>query len=732
MDRSKEFATPSETSALAAFKKPSGNQNFQAEQPRANRGKPSGNRGFSGRNFNYTSRPTRNFNNRDNAAPHVTCQICNKVGHSTAQCWHRANLQYNPEQPTQRSFFTTQQSPPPSDWYLDSGATTHLTSDPLQLQYSQPYNGTDSISIANGSSLPIQSTGQGLLSLPNTFRKLSLQKLLHVPSLTHNLLSIHKLTTDNNCSICFDSSGFIIKDNQTNQIISIGRSWDGLYTIPTRSHIAFRTSQSASFLWHSRLGHPHLQLLQQLSRTIPTKWTFRTKLHPDGTLDRYKARLVAQGFKQQCGIDYKETNSPVAKMPTIRIMLAIALHRNWSVLQLDVANAFLHGILHEEVYMKQPQGFIDEAHPNYVCKLHKTIYGLKQAPRERFNTFTGYLQSLGFIFSKSDPSLLLYNTHDIEIYILLYVDDILITGNNTSKISELISKLQMKFSLKELGLISFSLGIQVSHTANGYFLSQEQYAQDVLQAAGLLQSKPAQTLMDVKPVSDHSTFLNLDPVQYRKLAGSLQYLTITRPDIAFATNVVCQHMHQPTGKDFNNLKRLLRYVQGTQQYGLPITKGTLQLHSFSDSDWAADSLDRKSISGFCTYLGNSLISWHVKKQNTVAKSSTEAEYRSLASATSDIIWLRRVLNDFRGSPTPTILSCDNSSALALANNPVFHARTKHIEIDFHFIRDRILSKEIEVRHLNTLEQPADILTKPLALPRFKTLKDKLTIQLHES
>ncbi|XP_020672371.1 uncharacterized protein LOC110092247 [Dendrobium catenatum] len=311
----------------------------------------------------------------------------------------------------------------------------------------------------------------------------------------------------------------------------------------------------------------------------------------------------------------------------------------------------------------------------------------------------------------------------------MYVDDLLISGNNRDNIYALISKLQLQFSLKELGTISFFLGIQVLHKPTGYFLHQAQYTQDILQSAGLKDCKPSQTPIALKPSSNNNNFLNSDSKLYGQIAGSLQYLTITRPDIAYATNMICQHMHNPTEQDFTALKRLLRYIRGTYQFGLPITRGNLQLTSFSDSDWASDSNDRKSISGFCTYMGDTLVSWCVKKQATVAKSSTEAEYRALASTTSDVIWLRRLLTDFEAaSSTPTTLLCDNTSALTLANNPVFHARMKHIETDYHFIRERILSKEITVHHINSVDQPADILTKPLGLARLKMLRDKLTIQ----
>ncbi|PKU87323.1 Retrovirus-related Pol polyprotein from transposon TNT 1-94 [Dendrobium catenatum] len=188
-------------------------------------------------------------------------------------------------------------------------------------------------------------------------------------------------------------------------------------------------------------------------------------------------------------------------------------------------------------------------------------------------------------------------------------------------------------------------------------------------------------------------------------------------------------MHKPTNRNFQALKRLLRYIKGTIDYGLPITKGDLTLRTYTDVDWAADSTDHKSVKGFCTYLGSTLISWHVKKQATVAKSSTEAEYRSLSSATSDVIWLRRLAADFLiPQPLPTPMYCDNISALALANNPVFHARTKHIEIDYHFISDHIKAKDVAIYHISSTNQPADIFTKALSASRFSDLRDKLTIQ----
>ncbi|PKU69210.1 putative mitochondrial protein [Dendrobium catenatum] len=224
-----------------------------------------------------------------------------------------------------------------------------------------------------------------------------------------------------------------------------------------------------------------------------------------------------------------------------------------------------------------------------------------------------------------------------------------------------------------------------------------------------------------------------DPQLYRKLAGSLQYLSITRPDIAFTTNYICQHMNEPSNDNFQTLKRLLRYIQGTTELGIPIDHDDLQLRAFADADWAADNSDRRSITGFCTFLGNTIISWSAKKQITVAKSSTEAEYRSISSVTSEVIWLRRLLAELRlpqNGPTP--LYCDNTSAIALANNPVFHARTKHIEIDCHFISDHIKAGALKILHISSAEQIADILTKSLPKDWFLLLRHKLNIRAQDA
>ncbi|PKU80266.1 putative mitochondrial protein [Dendrobium catenatum] len=245
--------------------------------------------------------------------------------------------------------------------------------------------------------------------------------------------------------------------------------------------------------------------------------------------------------------------------------------------------------------MKQPRGFKDEQHPQYICKLHKSIYGLKQSPQLWFHKLTQSLQLIGFTFSKADPSLLLYVKADTRVFILIYVDDILVTGNDTTQIHLTLNHLQSAFRIKQLGDVSLFLGIQVIRTTYGYFLNQTHYAHELLSQAGFSSCKPSSTPALTKPSKTQDESLFSDPQLFRKLAGSLQYLSITRPDIAFTINSICQCMHQPRNCDFAALKRLLRYIKGTADFGLPITRGSLCLRSYSDADWATDPVERKSM-----------------------------------------------------------------------------------------------------------------------------------------
>uniref|UniRef100_A0A2N9FGX9 Reverse transcriptase Ty1/copia-type domain-containing protein n=1 Tax=Fagus sylvatica TaxID=28930 RepID=A0A2N9FGX9_FAGSY len=429
---------------------------------------------------------------------------------------------------------------------------------------------------------------------------------------------------------------------------------------------------------------------------VGCKWVYKIKRNSDGTVSRYKARLVAKGFHQQAGIDYDETFSPVVKPTTVRIILTLAAQFQWPLRQLDISNAFLHGFLKEDVHMTQPQGFLDPTKPGYVCKLHKSLYGLKQAPRAWFDRFTTHLLSLGFTASTADPSLFVFHSKGAMLYLLLYVDDIILTGTSPTLITDLISTLQSTFELKDLGPLHYFLGLQLQYHTSGFTVHQTKYATDLLSRFNMTSCKPSSTPFAsssrLTPTQGHPLS---DPTSFRSLVGALQYLTFTRPDLSFAVNQVCQFMHKPTDAHLMAAKRILRYLRGTLHRGLLFRPSSLHLQAYADADWAGDPVDRRSTSGNIVFLGSTPITWVSKKQNTVSRSSTEAEYRSLASATAELFWIRMVLKDLGiFLPNPPILWCDNLSALALASNPVFHARTKHIEVDYHFVREKVLRRDV--------------------------------------
>ncbi|XP_022040277.1 uncharacterized mitochondrial protein AtMg00810-like [Helianthus annuus] len=268
--------------------------------------------------------------------------------------------------------------------------------------------------------------------------------------------------------------------------------------------------------------------------------------------------------------------------------------------------------------MEQPPGFEDPNKPNHVCKLNRALYGLKQAPRAWFQRLSNFLLTLGFENSRSDPSLFTYQRHGILIYLLVYVDDIIITGNNDTFITNFTTRLDKEFKIKDLGLLQFFLGLEVTHTDSGLFLNQSKYAHDILTRAGLLDSKPVATPLTSKDVFHSPGHPFHDPTLYRSLVGALQYLTITRPDLSYAVNQASQFPQQPTTTHFQLVKRIFRYVKGTLTHGLHFDRPpSTTLLGFSDADWARCIDTRRSTNGYCIYLGGNLVSWSAKKQPTV-------------------------------------------------------------------------------------------------------------------
>ncbi|CAL8165835.1 unnamed protein product [Prunus armeniaca] len=437
---------------------------------------------------------------------------------------------------------------------------------------------------------------------------------------------------------------------------------------------------------------------------IGVKWVYKTKLNLDGSVQRNKARTL----------------------------IALAAQKNWKLYQLDVKSAFLNGVLQEEVYIDQPDGFVIQGQEDKVYKLHKALYGLKQAPRAWYGEIDNYFSQCGFERSLSEATLYTKVRGDTEILIVsIYVDDIVYIGSSQTLLAEFKEDMMAKYEMTDLGLLHHFLGMGVIQTKSSIFLHQKKYASTLLNKFGLIECKSVTTpLVATEKLAKDDGSGAANEEHYRSIVGSMLYLTATRPDIMYASSLLARFMHCPTNRHYGTAKRVLRYVKGTLDYGLEYVKGRKSvLIGYCDSDWGGSVGDSKSTSGYAFTFGSGVFSWASVKQNCVALSTAEAEYISAAEATTQAIWLRFVLEDFGELQTEaTPLHCDNISAIAITKNPVFHQKTKHIDRRYHFIKDALQEGVINLEYCPTNEQLADIFTKPLAKDRFNYLREMLGVK----
>ena len=465
-------------------------------------------------------------------------------------------------------------------------------------------------------------------------------------------------------------------------------------------------------------------------KIVGSKWVFKQKMDADGVVKQYKARLVAQGCSQQYGLDYEETFSPVVRFESVRSVIALSTHNKLQLHQMDVSTAFLHGELSEEVYMKQPDGFIKPGQEHLVCHLKRSIYGLKQSPRCWNQAVDSHLKEMGFSQTSSDPCLYVAVDSEGELCIVaVYVDDMILGARSEAKLEEVKKKLNQKFQMKDLGLLHHFLGVTADQdrSTGRIWLGQPSYAEKLLHKFGMEDSKPVRTPVDpgVKLVQ----CVNEDDVQnqktYQAVVGSLLYLsTKTRPDIAYAVGSVARFCAKPTKEHWTAVKRILRYLRGTVNLGLLYSgNAPPECICYSDADWAGDVGDRKSTSGYVFLLGDGAISWKSSKQSCVALSTAEAEYVALSAAAQEAIWLQQLISELlnKDIQETTVLE-DNQAAICLAKNPQVHGRTKHIDIKFHFIRDLVDSGRIKLAYCPSEDMVADMMTKGLPMVQFEKLR----------
>ncbi|KAG3129934.1 Retrovirus-related Pol polyprotein from transposon TNT 1-94 [Phytophthora cactorum] len=441
-------------------------------------------------------------------------------------------------------------------------------------------------------------------------------------------------------------------------------------------------------------------------RAIGTKWVFKIKRKADGSIEKYKARLVAKGFKQKYGIDYTDTFSPVVKYVTLRMELVFC-------------------VVPESVDL---DGDFD------CLELVKAIYGLKQASRVWNDTFDEFVCSIGFQVSAFDPCLYIKVVDGHCVFVLVYVDDVLITGSSPELISRTKTDLKTRFEMTDSGKCVFVLGIELVDGPDGSVtMCQRRYVDDILKRFGMDECKAVVSPVDMSTrlvPSDAATKVN---APFREAVGALMHLmTATRPDIAYAVGYVSRFMENPQEEHWVAVKRIFRYLQGTKTHGICFKPGdNIDFRGYSDADWAGDLADRKSTSGYTFMLMGAPVSWGSKKQSSVSLSTSEAEYIALSLAIQEGKWIHRLLCEILAATNETgpelKIREDNQSCIKMTKNPVNHGRAKHIDIKYHHIRDEVKRGEVKLEYCETSVMLADIMTKALPGPRHTDLTTALGI-----
>lgn len=468
-----------------------------------------------------------------------------------------------------------------------------------------------------------------------------------------------------------------------------------------------------------------LSNLPEGRKAIRNKWVFAIKRGPDGSLERYKARLVVKGCSQKPGVDYEEVYAPVVRYSTIRYLMAVATKFDLDVDQMDVVTAFLQGELgDEQIFMVQPEGF---AVPNgKVCKLNKALYGLKQSSRVWNANLDEVLREFGLQRSRVDTCLYWMLDGEKMLFVTIYVDDLLIFTNDRRLKKRLKDFLMQRFKMKDLGEATHCLGIRIQRDRREGKLSldQQAYIEEIVRRFGMTNANPVAAPADpsgrleksMAPKTEREK-MEMRDVPYKEAVGCLSFVAqTTRPDIAFAVNAVSQFSSNPGRQHWEAVKRIIRYLKGTATKKLQYKRDENgQLVGYSDADWGGDPDSRRSTTGYVFTMQGAAIAWNVKKQPTVALSSCEAEYMALSRSIQEAMWWSNLRSEFTNvGPVP--MFCDNQSAISIAGNGSYNPRTKHVSIRYHFVHESLENGVVKLGYTPTSSQPADGFTKPLATP----------------
>ena len=476
-------------------------------------------------------------------------------------------------------------------------------------------------------------------------------------------------------------------------------------------------------------------------KPIGCKWIYKRKRGSDGKVETFKARLVAKGYTQKEGIDYEETFSPVAMLKSIRILLAVAASLDYEIWQMDVKTAFLNGNLNEDIYMQQPEGFKAKGKEHMGCKLQRSIYGLKQASRSWNIRFDQAITSFGFEKSPDEPCVYKRIQAQKVVFLVLYVDDILLIGNDKQVLSGVKDWLHKQFDMKDLGEANYILGIKLIRDRKNKLLalSQASYIDKILVRFNMENSKRGSLpfrhgihLSKEQSPKTPEQKERMSRIPYASAVGSLMYAMLcTRPDICYAVGVVSRYQSDPGEEHWIAVKHILKYLRRTRDYMLVYSSGSLETIGFTDSDFQGDIDSRKSTSGYVFTLYGGAVCWRSIKQTCVTDSTTEAEYVAASEAAKEAVWLKKFIMDLQVIPSagrPITLYCDNSGAVAQSKEPRYHKKQKHIERKYHLIRDIIERGDTVVTKIASEENLADPFTKALPVQVFERHVDSMGVR----